>query len=318
MDIELENKYSKMKSEFRKNFATEILPIIQETDKERIKIRDKIIYLYVFFSILGLLIVIYGFLDDMLSYGINPSTLVVLLMILYFFGVFVPKSFQTHKTEIFKLEMRQRIISAIGLYAGGLSWYPNEYKDPTILKKVHLTNPNKEQEVKINDVSQGEFEGVELEIINATYIENSKDVFKGTIVVIDINKDFKCHTILAPYGQINWEKELEHQTFEDEFRKKYDIFTDNNEKAKNLITAEFINRLNEIKKISNAENISCAFIAERVVIAIQKSSTHSFYGETTSLFKPLESHKQYFQMFDEFLSIVKLIDYFKLNERIGM
>ena len=50
MDIELENKYSKMKSEFRKNFATEILPIIQETDKERIKIRDKIIYLYVFFN----------------------------------------------------------------------------------------------------------------------------------------------------------------------------------------------------------------------------------------------------------------------------
>ena len=52
MNTELENKYSKMKSEFRKNFATEILPIIQELDKERIRIRDKIICLYIFFSIL--------------------------------------------------------------------------------------------------------------------------------------------------------------------------------------------------------------------------------------------------------------------------
>lgn len=37
-----------------------------------------------------------------------------------------------------------------------------------------------------------------------------------------------------------------------------------------------------------------------------------------SLFKPVDDAKQYFTMYEEIVSIVKLIDYFKLNQKIGL
>ena len=48
-----------------------------------------------------------------------------------------------------------------------------------------------------------------------------------------------------------------------------------------------------------------------------KKSIISFLS-ICSLFKKIDDPKQFFTMFEEILSIIKLIDHFKLNQKIGL
>ena len=63
------------------------------------------------------------------------------------------------------------------------------------------------------------------------------------------------------------------------------------------------------------DKISAAFYQNTLYIALHTNKDLFSVG---SLVKPVCDEKQFFTMFEEILSIIKLIDYFKLNEKTGL
>ena len=100
-----------------------------------------------------------------------------------------------------------------------------------------------------------------------------------------------------------------------EFEKRFNVFTDDEVEARYLITPSFMERLNEMKVAFKANTVSCAFYEKSLLIAL---STGKDLFSIGSLFKRIDDPKQFFTMFEEILSIIKLIDHFKLNQKIGL
>lgn len=74
-------------------------------------------------------------------------------------------------------------------------------------------------------------------------------------------------------------------------------------------------RLNNMKLAFQADKVSCAFYQNQLLIGLH---TKKDLFSLCSLFKPVDDANQYYQMFEEILSIIKLIDYFKLNQKTGL
>ena len=133
-----------------------------------------------------------------------------------------------------------------------------------------------------------------------------------------MNKNFTGHTVIKPNSlmHITPSKALRHTELEDiQFEKKFDVFTVDEVEARYLITPSFMERLNEMKVAFTTDKVSCAFYEKYLFVAL---STSKDLFSICSLFKKIDDPKQFFTMFEEILSIIKLIDHFKLNQKIGL
>ena len=109
---------------------------------------------------------------------------------------------------------------------------------------------------------------------------------------------------------------MKHTVLEDvEFEKKFDVFTDDEVEARYLITPTLMTRLNDMKVAFKANKVSAAFFNNRFIIGLH---TGKDLFSICSLIRPVYDEKQIFQMFEEMISIIKLVEYFKLDQRIGL
>ena len=172
--------------------------------------------------------------------------------------------------------------------------------------------------------------------------KKTKQIFKGVIVTLDMNKNFKGNTILRPHGltsnitservSVSTTFELGNQaqsertvyrsshlkktTLEDvEFNRKFDVYTDDEIEARYLLTTSFMERLNTMEVTFKANKISASFYQNKFFIALHTNKDLFALG---SLKKDVCDREQFFTMFEEILSIIKLIDHFKLNQKIGL
>jgi hypothetical protein len=133
-----------------------------------------------------------------------------------------------------------------------------------------------------------------------------------------MNKDFSSHTIISPDDIFHKSpiQGLKHTVLEDiEFEKRFDVFTNDEVDARYLITPTFMERLKAMKTAFKADKIQCAFYGNLLLVAL---STSKDLFSLCSLVKPMDDAQQYFQMYEEMVSIVKLIDHFKLDQKIGL
>ena len=159
-----------------------------------------------------------------------------------------------------------------------------------------------------------------------------------------MNKNFTGTTVVRPHGLINnyrsvsvkWQKtiningnesgnetikvykspNLHKTTLEDvEFNKKFDVYTDDEVEARYLLTTALMERLNTMQTVFKADKTACSFYDEKLYVALYTKKDLFAIG---SLVKEVCDREQFFTMFDEILSIIKLIDHFKLNQKIGM
>ena len=99
------------------------------------------------------------------------------------------------------------------------------------------------------------------------------------------------------------------------FEKNFDVFTNDEVDARYLITPTFMERIKNLELAFKADKIKCAFYNKWLIIAL---STKKDLFSICSLTKPICDNNQYFQMYEEIESIIKLIDYFKLDQKIGL
>ena len=142
-------------------------------------------------------------------------------------------------------------------------------------------------------------------------------MFSGVIIKLDINKQFSGNTVIRPnsIGHFSPSPHLRHTILEDlNFEKKFDVYTNDEVEARYLITPSFMERLNNMKTVFEACSVSCAFYENYLLIGLNTCDLFSI----GNLNVPLDDANQYFKMYDEILSIMKLIDHFKLDQKTGL
>ena len=116
------------------------------------------------------------------------------------------------------------------------------------------------------------------------------------------------------FNYLKANKNLERVHMEDvKFEKKFKIFSKNQIEARYLITTSFMERLQNIKTAFGTRNIKCSFFDDKIIFAIY---TEKDLFELGSLYRSFGRDIEDF--YNQMISIYKMIDYFKLNEKIGL
>lgn len=171
-----------------------------------------------------------------------------------------------------------------------------------------------------DDNFRGKYRDVEVSISEQKYLKgsgkNERTIYQGAVIKIHMNKNFESITLIRPKGEKKTKDKLEEVNLEDvEFRKKYQVFSNNQIEARYLLTTSFMERFQNIKTAYDASKIYGAFYDKYFYIA---PYTNEDLFSLAHLSKTLIDEEQYDVLFKQFSSILALVDYFKLDKKLGL
>lgn len=307
-----EISYGKIIREFYTKYKSELLPVLSSLESIRKSKLAIVRSCYVVGTVATLCLCCLLFVVGYSNHIITISLLYIVLSVCIFTGYTTKKDFE----ESAKIQIMPTICDLFN----DLHWLNGFYENDEILKETSVI-PNYSSS-KVDDCFIGSYKDVKFDIVESEYSigsgKGSHFVFKGVIIKLAMNKNFISHTVIKPNTLLHLvsSSNLHRTNFEDiEFEKKYDVYTNDDVDARYLITPSFMKRLNNIKVCFKADEVSCAFYKHNLYIAL---ATDKDLFSICSLEKPIDAEKQYFTMLDEVMSIIKLIDYFKLNQHIGL
>lgn len=306
-----EKTYKQMQEEFTRKFYREIAQELQKYDNERV---SKLKTSLCISTIIILIAILFGILKfNARTYSISDGKII--------FGLFALaiSIFWCTKKE-FENKIKTIIMPTVCKCFGNLKWSNGSYRLSTIFSSTKLFDSY--DYISYDDIFAGDFKDVNFEIIEAKFTKGAgkskSTIFDGAIIKLDMNKSFKGRTVIRPNTLLHTSPSpiLKHTELEDvDFEKRFDVFTDDEVEARYLITPSFMERLNEMLVAFKADKVSCAFYNKYLFVALHTSED---LFSICSLFKRVDDPKQFFTMFEEILSIIKLIDHFKLNQKIGL
>lgn len=319
MANEIKN-YTQMQQDFLSAFRRDCLIALTELEDKR----KKFAILFKFLIFLNIIGVIVCFMISIFKTGTAEPiiALFTVLFLILFASTVISKKIIGSKV---KKVVMPKLCNAIK----NITWIPNANINHGLYKLAGIITSNYD-EVEVDDTFNGNYDGVNYSIIEAVYkdiyykeVDGKREkkvdiVFNGLLIAIDMNKKFDSHTLISPQGLFHFSGVggLKHTVLEDIiFEKNYDVFTNNEVEARYLITPAFMERFNNIKMSFKADSIRCAFYENKLIIGLETSKD---MFEPCSIWKPLHDEKQYFEIFEEVLSIIKLIDHFKLNEKTNL
>ena len=100
-----------------------------------------------------------------------------------------------------------------------------------------------------------------------------------------------------------------------EFNRKYNVYSEDEVEARYLITTSFMERFKNMKTAFGAKRAKCSFYNGKVMFAV--SSNKNLF-EIGNLFRRPNDTKQLENFFNEFSSVLLLVDYFKLDKKLGL
>ena len=154
-----------------------------------------------------------------------------------------------------------------------------------------------------------------LDIRDLSFLFNTEDFFVITfpllllilmiILIIYLNK-----RATKEHNVNNKRIKLEDPKFEKRFR----VFSEDEIEARYLVTPVFMERFLNLTTSFGTNKAKCSFFNNKIMFAI---STKKNLFELGSLYKPLTNPKN-MKFFNEFMSIIDMIDYFKLDKKTGI
>lgn len=308
----LEDKtYQQMRNEFQKVFFAKLAPILPKYERERkftlmcASFFSGILIAWSLYILYQGLMLISNIMDKVPCF-IGAGFIIILSFVVW----------QIFK-KAFEKKIKKEIMQKICQCCGQLD-YTTNLKEP--LNIAHLA-PNFKRSIT-DDIFYGKYKNVNYAIIEVELHQRIRDIdiclFDGVIIKFDFNKSFKGNTVILPKAKLPVApvSSLKLSAFEDvNFNKKYDVFTDDEVEARYLISPSFMEKLNNVKMSFHSDKISCSFYENHLLVGIHTKKDLFSLG---SLVRPVNDEKQFFQMFEEILSIIQLIDHFKLDQKIGL
>lgn len=99
------------------------------------------------------------------------------------------------------------------------------------------------------------------------------------------------------------------------FSKNFDVFSEDEVEARYLLTPTFIEKFSKLKKVMKADSVKCSFYNNSIMIAVR--SEKDFF-ELGSLFKNVSDLSTIENFYRDISIIFELIEYFKLDVKIGL
>lgn len=146
----------------------------------------------------------------------------------------------------------------------------------------------------------------------------SIDAIEGILLVIGFGCVFayifyeilkKCHFFKSQ--PIACEKLLKLMLEDTQFNKKFKAYSSDQIEGRYLLTTAFMERLLNIQTTFGTKDIKCSFYDDKLMIAI---STNKNLFELGNLFCKVDKSVYIEKFLDEIISILIMIDYFKLDE----
>ena len=99
------------------------------------------------------------------------------------------------------------------------------------------------------------------------------------------------------------------------FSKNFDVYSEDEVEARYLLTPTFIEKFLKLKKVMKADSVKCSFYNNSIMIAVR--SEKDFF-ELGSLFKNVSDLSTIENFYRDISIIFELIEYFKLDVKIGL
>ena len=146
-----------------------------------------------------------------------------------------------------------------------------------------------------------------------------KQIFKGIIIQLEMNKNFSSKTVVfKDKGIFNFLQQsggLQKVALEDSiFEKEFEVYSNDQLEARYLLTTAFMERMLAVRNAYKTNKIQFSFFDNSLLIAI---NTPKNMFESTSLFRKTTDRKIINQAFEQFLSVMSIIELLKLNQRTG-
>ena len=316
--MEEEKTYQEIRKELIDKYKTVIEPklLYFSNDLEKahqtfknLKIMSKVIIFLP--SILGIIFVILA--PKNYYFLIKPVFSISLMIIMFFMGA------KFRKIKNLKRHIKEIIMPIICDCFDNLKWVPDKVHSTEQYEQACLIPNSEFYRFVYDDCFRGMYQNI-IFTVEELSLKGNKNatIFNGVVIQFIINKKFNGHTVIYPDSirHISPSSKLHHTELEDVvFEKKYDVFTDDDVEARYLITPSFMKRLNEMQEKFFADTIYAAFKNGIFYLALD---TNKNLFEITDLEKQNVDIGQYYIFVGEIISILKLIDYFKLDQKIGL
>ncbi|MBD5401232.1 DUF3137 domain-containing protein, partial [bacterium] len=176
-----------------------------------------------------------------------------------------------------------------------------------------------------DDCFVGKYRGVQVAISECHYEtggKNSVTIFNGAVIKLKMNKNFSGITVIRPTS-VGWGNFLDLKKYkmnkvelEDvKFNEKYTVYSTDQVESRYLLTPTFMERFENISLAFSSSGCFCSFYGDSVYIAPYVSGD---LFKLFSLWKPVTESKQFQVLFEEIVSILELVDHFKLDTRLGL
>jgi hypothetical protein len=199
-------------------------------------------------------------------------------------------------------------------------------KKPTVTKEditISSLFPKDNCSKTFDDCFIGDYKKVPIAISETYYsINHSKHtevIFRGVVIKIKMNKNFEGKTVIRTKSiSIDDLKKqgLSEVTLEDsEFNKMYRVYSTDQIEARYLLTTAFMERFKQMILAFSSVAEYCSFVDDSIYLGFHTGVDMFAIG---SLTKPVTDIGQFKSLFHEIVSILELVDHFKLDKKLGL
>ena len=343
-----------LKNNLYKLWETELVPILQEKEPERIK-AYKTYSIWVFIAIISPIIWAIDIFTFMKFGTIGQFGFTIFMTVMFgswammAMGITNAKKVSKNFDKYIKKDIIQKVLAVF-------STMPEFKIEIDKSKRLDYNVINQNNIFVYSDLVDYDdtFSGKALEIpinineLNLYYSANkdkSKDnaysVFSGCLISIDMNKKFKGHTIikskqlfpkfpdlstssivlkLCYFSEViksmtKLKNYSEVKTEFSSFNEKYNVLATDQVEARYLLTTAFIDRFYNLKTAFKAKHINCSLKDNKILFAFSLKEDLFKLGY---LREPLTEKSHFTVMVDQILSLMDFVEYFKLNMKIGL
>jgi len=307
-----EYSISKFRKDYYEIFQNQVMPVIAAYEGERKKRFTGAV-------IAALICIICGSIVFFTIEGRSAGDLAGLCLV-GAFGIWslLKKSFER--------KVKSRIMPKLMVAFKGFYWQQTPPVTHEEICKIKIFPKASCANRSFDDCFVGEYRGVKIAMSECEYTisrgKSTISVFKGVVIKLKMNKNFEGITVVRPkYAGLDdvsdlKKLKLEKIELEDpEFNKEYNVYSTDQIESRYLLTTSFMERFKNLTLAFYSAGTYCSFYGDSVYIApYSYDDLFNLFGLT----KPVTDSTQFTKLFEEFVSILELVDHFKLDKRLGL
>ncbi len=304
----MEKSSSQLRKEFLQNYTKILVPFLKNYEEKR-KIALITWYVAIALSVIAAIVVL------VLLKGKPPILMLVAAAIVGAVGYGITLNIKTKYNK----DLKKGLMPLICQCVENLTYETGDYKNKNLFASARVFGKQYSM-AKLDSVFYGSRGDTKFELFEGAFINtvNKKEtIFQGVIIRLKLYKKIDSHTVVYKNNLINtpFTYDLKRISIDNvNFEEKSSVYTNDVYVAKHLINTELTTFLKTVSKAFSAKIYSCAFCKDDFFLVLE-TQQHLF--PVNELNKSLIDDNGFFILLDDFITVYKLIDYFKDNVNLG-